>query len=59
LPRQRFYEVIKLPGFPAPVVELAAGPVWLAESVNHFAESWNRKGGRPRKEDARREVAPI
>ncbi len=47
--RQRFYELMKRKDFPKPVVDLAAGPVWLAESVNHFMENWERKPGRPRK----------
>jgi len=46
--RQRFYEVAKLPGFPKPIVQLASGPVWEVNSINHFKTTWSRKPGRPR-----------
>jgi predicted DNA-binding transcriptional regulator AlpA len=48
--RQRLYEVIRMPNFPRPILELAVGPIWLSESVNHFVANWARKPGRPRKD---------
>jgi predicted DNA-binding transcriptional regulator AlpA len=50
--RQRLYEVMKMPGFPAPVVQLAVGPIWDAASVGQFVETWARRPGRPRKDAA-------
>jgi hypothetical protein len=46
--RQRVSELRARPGFPAPIVELAAGPVWKASSLRRFLDSWERKPGRPR-----------
>jgi len=48
--RQRVSELRGRPGFPAPIAELAAGPVWKASSLRRFLESWERKPGRPRRE---------
>lgn len=36
--------------FPRPVALLRSGPVWTRDSLNHFVDTWDRKGGRPRKE---------
>lgn len=36
--------------FPQPVAELRMGPVWLAEDVEQWAEGWDRRPGRPRRE---------
>jgi hypothetical protein len=47
--RQRVSELRARPGFPAPIAELAAGPVWKASSLMRFLESWERKPGRPRR----------
>jgi hypothetical protein len=47
--RQRLAELRAKPGFPAPVAELAAGPVWLVSSLNRFLEQWDRRPGRPRR----------
>jgi predicted DNA-binding transcriptional regulator AlpA len=47
--RQRLYELMRRPDFPAPIADLASGPVWDAASVNHFIEGWSRKPGRPKK----------
>jgi hypothetical protein len=47
--RQRVSELRARPGFPAPIAELAAGPVWKASSLRRFLESWERKPGRPRR----------
>lgn len=33
--------------FPAPVMILASGPIWLEASVMRYVESWERKPGRP------------
>lgn len=37
-------------GFPPPVASLRMGPVWLAQDIEKWAEGWDRKPGRPRKE---------
>jgi len=47
--RQRVSELRVKPGFPAPVAELSAGPVWKASSLRRFLASWERKPGRPRR----------
>jgi len=47
--KQRVSELRATPRFPAPVAELAAGPVWKASTLGRFLESWERKPGRPRK----------
>jgi hypothetical protein len=47
--RQRVAELRMKPGFPAPVAELASGPVWRVSSLNRFLETWDRRPGRPRK----------
>lgn len=44
--RQRLYEITKMEGFPKPVVQLAGGPVWDVDSLNHFRSTWSRKPGR-------------
>jgi hypothetical protein len=50
--RQRVAELRTREDFPAPVVELAAGPVWTGSSVRRFEEAWTRKPGRPRRSAA-------
>jgi len=47
--RQRVAELRNRRGFPAPVAEISAGPIWEVSSLNLFLESWERKPGRPRK----------
>jgi hypothetical protein len=47
--RQRLSELRRRPDFPAPVSELAAGPVWSGSSLRRFIEGWDRKPGRPRR----------
>jgi hypothetical protein len=32
--------------FPPPMVQLAAGPVWLTDSIRAFERSWDRRPGR-------------
>jgi hypothetical protein len=49
--KQRAGQIVKLPGFPVPVQELAMGPVWLEAEVSEFLAT-PRKPGRPPK-DAR------
>ena len=46
--RQRASELASSAGFPRPVANLAAGPVWLLSSINSFNEKWERRPGRPR-----------
>ena len=46
--RQRASELSRSDGFPKPVANLAAGPVWLRSAIVSFAESWERRPGRPR-----------
>lgn len=45
--RQRAWTVTGRPDFPDPVARLKATPVWTADSVRRFLESWPRKAGRP------------
>jgi hypothetical protein len=45
--RQRVSELRTRADFPAPVAELAAGPVWAASSLRRFLDTWERKPGRP------------
>jgi hypothetical protein len=45
--RQRAWTIAGRPDFPAPVARLKATPVWTADSVRRFLESWPRKAGRP------------
>jgi hypothetical protein len=47
--RQRVAELRSKPGFPAPVAELAAGPVWKVSSFTRFLQEWERRPGRPRR----------
>lgn len=46
--RQRASELARSSSFPAPFVELAAGPVWIEDNVRHFCETWERRPGRPK-----------
>jgi hypothetical protein len=45
--RQRVQELRRKPGFPAPVAELTAGPVWRVSTLQRFLSEWERKPGRP------------
>jgi hypothetical protein len=47
--RQRVSELRTREDFPAPVAELAAGPVWASSSLRRFLATWERKPGRPLK----------
>ena len=44
--KQRVSELARGQNFPRPVIALAAGPVWLASSIEGFVASWPRKAGR-------------
>ena len=47
--KQRVSELARSKRFPAPLYELAAGPIWVKPTVEAFVEKWDRKPGRPRK----------
>lgn len=47
--RQRLHELRTSGRFPEPMVELAAGPIWLRSTIESFLEQWERKPGRPAK----------
>lgn len=44
--KQRASELARSSTFPAPVAELASGPVWLAPSVSRYVAEWQRRPGR-------------
>jgi predicted DNA-binding transcriptional regulator AlpA len=46
--RQRIHELRTAGRFPEPMVELAAGPIWLRSGIEAYLETWSRKAGRPR-----------
>lgn len=48
--RQRADQIVRKPGFPAPVVELATGKVWDGEAVRVWAEGWRRGNARVKAE---------
>ena len=50
--RQRVSELRSSGTLPAPVAELAAGPVWRVSTLRRFIETWERKPGRPRRDVA-------
>lgn len=47
--RQRISELRMTKGFPAPLAELASGPVWAVSTLSSFTDTWERRPGRPRK----------
>jgi predicted DNA-binding transcriptional regulator AlpA len=47
--RQRFYQLMERPGFPAPATELARGALWRREDIEAFAASRSGSTGRPPK----------
>jgi predicted DNA-binding transcriptional regulator AlpA len=49
--RQRIHELRSAGRFPEPMVELAAGPIWLRRAIEAFAEV-KRPGGRPKKRNS-------
>jgi hypothetical protein len=50
--RQRASAVTSRTDFPEPVARLASGPIWTRDSVQNFVGTWERRPGRP----ARNEV---
>lgn len=46
--RQRASELARSARFPAPLADLAAGPIWPKPAVDRFVEEWDRRPGRPR-----------
>jgi len=47
--RQRASALTAHPAAPTPVARLASGPVYVRDSWCRFAETWPRRGGRPRR----------
>lgn len=47
--RQRAAQLAVRQDAPAPIAELAAGPVWYLDDWSTFKKGWHRQGGRPRK----------
>lgn len=45
--RQRVHQLRNHTTFPAPLVEVAMGPLWDARAVEAFAREWSRRPGRP------------
>ncbi len=47
--RQRVHQLHREnPAFPAPLVQVAMGPLWHRAAVEAFAQRWERRPGRPR-----------
>jgi hypothetical protein len=57
--RQRVSELRSSGTLPAPVAELAAGPVWRVSTLQRFIETWERKPGRPRRGTVSRPGSPA
>lgn len=51
--KQRMSELRTRQDFPAPLAELAAGPVWKVANLRRFLDSWERKPGRPKRAASR------
>lgn len=49
--RQRASAITARRDFPQPVARLAAGPVWTRDSVRSFVETWDRRPGRPARQE--------
>ena len=45
--RQRVHQLRSTAGFPEPLADLRGGAVWDANAVRKFAQTWERKPGRP------------
>ena len=45
--RQRVHQLRSTAGFPEPLADLRGGAVWDAAAVRKFAQTWERKPGRP------------
>jgi hypothetical protein len=54
--KQRVGQLRQVEGFPTPVAELAAGPVWRVSTLRRFVEEWPRRPGRPRKDESSKVV---
>lgn len=50
--RQRVHQLRETAAFPRPLANLRGGAVWDAAAVRKFAETWQRKPGRPRAHSA-------
>ncbi|WP_166345204.1 hypothetical protein [Phytoactinopolyspora limicola] len=51
--RQRLHQLAhEHPDFPAPVYRLAAGSIWARSAIERFAETWERRVGRPARKSA-------
>jgi hypothetical protein len=50
--KQRVGQLRAREDFPAPVAELAAGPVWQRQMLDRFIRDWPRRSGRPAKASA-------
>jgi hypothetical protein len=46
--RQRVHQLRSSAGFPEPLADLRGGAVWDAAAVRKFAQTWERRPGRPR-----------
>lgn len=49
--RQRARQLADLPGFPPAVVTTAAGPLRIRAAVELWESTWERRAGRPRKDE--------
>ena len=50
--RQRVHQLHRgNAAFPAPLVEVAMGPLWDEQAIDKFADNWDRKPGRPASQD--------
>ena len=45
--RQRVHQLRSTAGFPEPLADLRGGAVWDAAAIRTFAQTWERKPGRP------------
>lgn len=57
--RQRVHQLRSHSAFPAPLVEVAMGPLWDERAVEKFSREWTRKPGRPPALDDSYGVGPV
>lgn len=58
--RQRIHQLAtENPRFPAPVARVATGPLWTVKAIEWFDSIWERKPGRPSKQDKHEQTAAI
>lgn len=57
--RQRVHQLRVHAKFPAPLVEVAMGPLWDERAIAKFAREWSRRPGRPPIEIDDAEIAHI